>query len=247
MFPLAAVLVNIMKFRALWPIDKEYMADGISYLMNEIGLSAYSPNKAESVEEYLLALNPSLRGRIKQLLDWKFFACAASPDERPKNCYETAAFVKGLDYLSRRGAVAATGPILSRQEQVRAMLAAGGYRKATEFFPFHIARDSFQQSKIIAGANPARIAKTLKRGDLLLFGGQGLDSQGGNFDRYLHAAVYLGQYRGQHYVFEKHDWACGPGSPYRLVSLEAIIEEQVGLPAAYGNIYLDRVFVLRKF
>jgi hypothetical protein len=223
------------------------MVDGISYLMNEIGLSAYSPNKAEDVEEYLLALNPSLRGRIKQLLGWKFFACAGSPDERPKNCYETAAFVKGLDYLGGRVAVETSGPILSQQAQVHSMLAAGGYRKAAEFFPFHIVIDSVRQSAVVAGANPALIAKTLKRGDLLLFGGQGVNPQGENFDRYLHAVVYLGQYRGQHYVFEKQGWACGPESPYRIVPLEAIIEEQVGLPATYKDVCLDRIFVLRKF
>jgi len=247
MFPLPGVLVNIVKSRAILTINKEHMADGISSIGQQTALSAYSPDKAEDAEEYLLGLNPSLRGRIKQLLGWKFFACAAAPDERPKNCYETAAFVTGLDYLGGRIAVEVAGPILSQQEQVRAMLAAGGYRKAAEFFPFQIARDPARQIKVVAGAVPALILKTLKPGDLLLFGGQGVALQGENFDRYLHAVVYLGQYRGQHYVFEKQDWACGPGSPYRIVPLEAIIEEQIGLPATYKDICLDRVFVLRKF
>jgi len=234
------------------------MADTISRVGKEVDPAAYGPGQAAeekkfgvpgpAVRECLLALNPSLRGPIGQLLDRKFYDCAAAPEEQPKNCYETVAYVKGLDYLSRRQVYEeSVGPIMADQDKVSELLAAGGYRKVAESFPFHNVKGQANTVELVVGVKLSAIPKNLKSGDLVLFGGRGLNSKGEEVDRFTHAMVYLGRHGGKHYVFEKINKECGPGSPYQIISLEAVLVQLIGMPSTHNNIYIDRVFALRSF
>jgi hypothetical protein len=200
-----------------------------------------------ALREYLLDINPSSRGAIKQLLARRFYDCTAAPKDEPKNCYETVAYVKGLDYLSRRRVQDENiGPIMAAPGAVRELFAAGGYRKVAETFLFRIEKKRGTTGEVIASADLSAIPKNLRIGDILLFGGRGVDRQGTGYDRYVHAMIYLGERRGKHYVFEKWNGECGPRSPYQIIALEAILKQQVGTPATYKDVYIDRLFVLRK-
>jgi hypothetical protein len=230
------------------------MVDGISRVGNMLLIAAGNQDQgpveesggvAPGVRDRLLALNPSLRGPLEKLLNWKFVACAAAPQDQPKNCYETTAFVTGLDFKSRRREQ--TGdrePILDDQDKIAEMLAAGGYRKTAEFYPYRQKPGPGLKEKVIAGINSAAIPKNLKSGDLIMFGWHSVDAKGKRLDRYVHAMVYLGRAQGQEYVFEKQNLVCGPADPYRIISLKTTLARQVGLGVTEKNI--DRVFVYRK-
>ena len=165
------------------------MTDGIALVRNEAGLAAKPQTMTEEagkngvpgarVSEYLLSLNPSRRRQIEQLLDWKYCQCETVPDDQPKNCYETAAFVTGLDFISRRRVQAErNGPILDEQDEIAKMLAAGGYLKVTQAFIFRVGKEQGKPEETIIGINLSSLPKNLKPGDIMLFGGRGLNSQG---------------------------------------------------------------------
>jgi hypothetical protein len=226
------------------------MADGISRVGKEASLSSYSSDKAADEEqggvtpraqENLLALNPTLRGPIEQLLAWKIFDCAATPKYYPKNCFESVAYVTGLDYLTKRRTPAISKePILDGPNKIKEMLASGGYVRTAAFFPFYMSKDWSRPFVVTTGLNLSAIPNNLKPGDILFFGGR--SALKAKPDRFVHAAVYLGKQSDKHYVFDKPNCECGPGSPYGIVPLEDILKELVGQPAAF----VDRVFVYRK-
>ncbi|MBN3032844.1 MAG: hypothetical protein JW873_01990 [Candidatus Saganbacteria bacterium] len=200
----------------------------------------------DALKEYLFSLNPARRGAIRRLLQAGYSDCRPAT-EYPKNCYETMAFVTGQDYLGRRRpATAPGGAVMADQEKIAELLSSAGYVRVKVTFPFRLGRRSPEQPAEIVGINRAALPTGLKPGDLVLFGGRGLDGKGREVDRYIHAVVYLGSYRGRHYIFEKPNYECGAGSPYQIISLEKVFAEMIGLEANSHNIPVDRLFVLRK-
>jgi hypothetical protein len=189
------------------------------------------------LREHFSRLTPSLRRRLAFLINQRYRTCQAAARSLPRNCFEAAAYMSDLNFLSRRTSDCGGQKTLD-DKNLLDLLMMRGYRSLYAFQPFETIKLSGDKviSKVVMSAIPE-----LHPGDILFFGADPVEK--GN--KYLHAAVYLGVFAGERYLFEKPSFDCGKSSPYQVISLEAKLKQNRGNPDSCDHCY-DSVFVYRQ-
>ncbi len=158
-------------------------------------------------------LTPAQALRTQELLGRGFNPCNLRANACA--CYDTVNFVIFGDQTCFLSWVA-----------FLAKLSTGGYEKIKQILPFEV---NYRQEAVKIQVDLNKV--DLKPGDILFWGGlQRNPDKTISVDNYVHAAVYLGDYNGRHYAFQKPSLFCGPKSPFMIRSLEDDFEENLGSP-----------------
>jgi hypothetical protein len=112
-------------------------------------------------------------------------------------------------------------------------LKAAEYRKVKELILFETDREGYADRVVIDLEK-----ETFKPGDVLVFTRGVLREHDLQVpltvddNAIAHAAIYLGQAAGKHYMFQKWNSFCGPKSPYEVMSLDYYVQRRIGYPTA---------------
>lgn len=168
--------------------------------------------------------------RIEHLLRRKYDPCGASAAE-PANCLGTVLWVIGADTHDSPQAYGVYEP--GQRGAFADRLMANGYQPVSSHQVIKETKAQYadlSNHPLYTPIVPIREAEAvvdtsglqLQSGDVLLFARETPDHPG-------HAAIYVGTVRGEPMVFQKDSMHCGFESPYRLVPLQKLVEDEAQL------------------